>query len=271
MGSLGSVSIGAIGRVALRYRPVAATIAAIIVIAFAVPGRPSSPPAPGLASGSGGEVAAVTGSSPAPPPPSAEASVVVPSPSLPAPTIAARPLSPVASTSVGSLTPVPGPTAAVPPWRPYGDEPWAPLTIQAAGWASEASGSPVATIGVPDGTLPVGTRLGQVDKASFVRLDGTDTSLVLVEEPGGRRAAVGAPSVKACAIDVADSGWVASEAMSFDEAPSWDPNACVEGVVADDGTWTFDLTSFPSRTAAAGFALVPTRDAPLDFQVTFER
>lgn len=262
MGSLRELTVADLWRVVLRYRPVALTIAAIVVIVFAVPGRPSR----SSTSSPTGQVAAAvvptTTTMPGPPTTPPDRS------SVPTPTIAFRPASP--SPTFAPSEPAVGtrPVVTTPPPAPRDEQ---PLTVRASAWASQGSGTPLATVGVPEGTLPVGTRLGQVDKASFVRIEGTATSLVLTEDPAGSRAGVGDASVQACAVEPADAAWVEAEAMSFDDAPDWDPNACADGVRSDDGTWRFDLGSFASRTGDAGFALVPTADAPLDFQVTFSR
>jgi hypothetical protein len=143
-----------------------------------------------------------------------------------------------------------------------------PLTIGSRAWASREAGTPVATTGVPDGTLPVGNRVGQIDKASFVRLTGTATVLSLVEDPNGSRAVAGNGGVQVCRITTSD--WSAGDAISFDQAPAYDTNSCKAGQRSDDGTWTFDLSGFADRAGPAGFALVPTADAPVDFQVAFK-
>lgn len=263
MGVTGAMSVEAVATVARRYRPVALTVVAIVVIAFAVPGRPSSRQEPASAT----ELAAppTTALSTTPVPPATSVPPVPPPPTITRPTIDV-PTSPTPRPS-----PSPRPSGSAPPAvaePPSGGAP-APLTVREAGWASQGAGTPLATVGVPDGTLPVGTRLGQVDKASFVRLDGDATTLVLAEEPSGARASVGDPAVQACVIVADDAAWTAAEGMSFDDAPAWDPNACADGVRGDDGTWTFDLGTLALHAGDAGFALVPTADAPVDFQVAF--
>lgn len=51
------------------------------------------------------------------------------------------------------------------------------------------------------------------------------------------------------------------------DAPAWS-DTCVEGHELD-GSWTFDLTGLGDPASSTGFALVPGRDAPLAFQITF--
>ena len=121
---------------------------------------------------------------------------------------------------------------------------------------------------MPAGDLPVGTRVGQADKASYVRLSGNAGTLELREDPAGNRApANGAPLIRACQIT--DASWKPATAEGFGSAPKYDTGACVEGTRAADGTWSFDLSNFDNPTDARGFALVPSPSAPVDFQVAF--
>lgn len=123
---------------------------------------------------------------------------------------------------------------------------------------------------MPEGSLPVGTRLGQHDTRSFVRLSGDQAVLRLtpVDDEEGQRSPETA-AIQACRIT--EPGWEEAEAMSFGEAPAYEAEECVEGVRQDDGTFTFDLRAHPDRTDGRGFALVPGPDAPIDFQVAFAR
>lgn len=143
-----------------------------------------------------------------------------------------------------------------------------PLRIVASTWATRTAGTPLASQGVPNSSLPVGSRLGQTDKASFIRLAGTATALHLVphEDASGQRSPE-AGAIQACQIT--DAGWKGGEAISFDDAPAYDPATCSAGVRHADGRWTFDLAGFPQRADDRGFALVPGPDEPLDFQVSF--
>src|SRR5205814_5129991 len=115
---------------------------------------------------------------------------------------------------------------------------------------------------------PVGNRAGQLDKASFVRLSGSDTTLTLHENPDGARTALGPAAVQVCTVT---ASWTQGDAaMSFDQAPAYDTSACVAGTPNPDTSWTFDLSGFANRSGGNGFALVPTAGAPADFQVTFK-
>jgi hypothetical protein len=170
------------------------------------------------------------------------------------------------------------PTAAPPPASRRPDVPGdpgpapdaVPLTVATNLWVTRTAGTPLDAHGVPDATLPVGSRATLPDKVSFVRLAGTATALVLTEDPDGTRGDAAAAVVAAC--QVLEDDWQPGEAASFEDAPTYDAAACVAGVRDEQGSWTFDLASFPeTRTAATGFALVPGGDAPLDVQVAFRR
>ena len=119
---------------------------------------------------------------------------------------------------------------------------------------------------MPDGDLPVGTRLGQPDKASYVRLSGSESMLLMREDPAGNRAAAnGDALIRACQIT--DATWKPATAEGFASAPKYDSGACVDGNRGSDGTWTFALATFDDPTDARGFAIVASPTAPVDFQV----
>ena len=266
LGGLADVSLGDVGRALARYRPVVATVAAILVVvvlADPIP-RPRRGGEPGPAS-FGTPLGAATGAAPASDAGAAALAPLTEPPllgSLPEPgPLATVPQAeaPTSGFSIGDSVVTPSEQAAVPADRS--------LRVRAKGWATATAGTPLAAVGVPAGTLPVGTRLGQADKTSYVRLGGGGSVLVLVEDPAGTRTTQGDPSVQAC--QVTEQGWQEKEAMSFDEAPEHDPATCAVGTRAADGRWTFDLGQFPSRTDDRGLALVPTADAPIDFQVAF--
>jgi hypothetical protein len=143
--------------------------------------------------------------------------------------------------------------------------------ILASAWATSTAGVPSAASGVPDGTLPVGKRVGQDDKRSFVRLVGTATVLALAEEATGSRTppttATGPLAVQACQVT---ADWEPAQGETFAQAPAYDSSRCVKGVRSDDGSWRFDLGTFATRTDRRGFALVPTSDAAVDFQFAFK-
>lgn len=247
----------------LRYQPAAWTLIAIAAIAILSPGRDHSRPA---------ELAGVTPTTTTPTAggamPTTTAPALGPAPTL-APSPAAAAFRPPAA-AVRPSSAVPTTTAVAPTittTRPSGPTSAVPLSIAGAGWADSLAGTPLAGSGVPDGTLPVGNRLGRIDRATFARLRGTDTRLVLQENTDGRREQLGSAAVMACPITT--TTWTETEAQSFADAPRWDDQRCVPGARAG-AEWTFDLSSFTDRAGPAGVALVPAADAPADFQVTFQ-
>lgn len=143
-----------------------------------------------------------------------------------------------------------------------------PLRITRSAWASGQAGTPLAATGVPEGGLPVGRRPGfELDKVAFVKLAGGASTLKLLphDDTSGARNAEGGV-IQACRIT--SPGWAEASGQSIEEAPAWDCGVAVQGVRADDGSWTFDLSVFDDRADDRGFALVPAGSA-LDFQVTF--
>lgn len=144
-----------------------------------------------------------------------------------------------------------------------------PLRTTVTGWASATGGTPVGATGVPDQSLPVGNRVGQTDKASFVRLAGTASAVFFKEKPDGSRTTSGTASVRACQITTRN--WQAANNMTFDQAPDYDTANCIVGTRSANGVWRFDLSSFADPTDDRGFALVPGAGASIDFQVAFEQ
>ncbi|HMC52876.1 MAG TPA: hypothetical protein VKI64_08965 [Acidimicrobiales bacterium] len=276
---LSDVSLGDIRRGLARAGPfIGAAGAALLLVAVPPRGQgsglataagghgrfqlPSNGPAESQAAGGPGGAAPAAAASPPPAPIVASSPVAAPPASAtpPAPTsgaAAASPAAPDATDTASAATTGPTDTSAAP----------TPLSVTAKGWASREAGTPLAADDVPDGTLPVANRVGQADKASFVRLSGTDTTLTLVEDPSGNRSLAGAGAVQACRIT---APWTPADAMSFDQAPAYDSTTCVAGTHPDASTWSFDLTSFADRAGGNGFALVPAPSAPVDFQVTFK-
>ncbi len=258
---LGSAEAAADG---LRYRPVAWTVIAVVAVSFFLPGRAERVPTTQPVASPSPVVTVVT-------PTTLASDDEVASPFLPAgPTPAFTP-TPIDAPSFGP-TPTSPPTSVAPT-----DEEGVSaigrcscvspqLTIRGWAWASRVPAGTVPADAVPENTLPVGKRLGQVDRVSFIRLDGTEGTLTLTEADAGAREALGAGKVAACPVLVSD--WAEGADQSFADAPPWSTDSCV-GSVEKDGRWVFDLGSFPFRTGPAGFALVPAADAPPDFQVTF--
>ena len=233
----------------LRYQPVAWTLIVVAAVALYFPGRDSDGDA---------APAAVTTPSFAVTSPTTVPPVLPPS-APPRPSATPVPVAvPPATSSGGSSTAAPAPTTTVPAV--------VALSVRGFGWASSLSGTGLGAADVPEGTMPVATRLGQVDKVSFVRLSGTATTLSLAEDVDGAREAVGAGAVVIC--PVTDAAWAEEPDQSLEDAPAWDADACVAGT-EDADTWTFDLAGFADRSGDRGFALVPDATAPPDFQVTF--
>lgn len=264
------------------YRPVAIAVAAILGLVVVVPGavRDDGGPIADFSStpaSDGEDLAAPTAggsgaSDPAPSPSAAPAPTARPAVgALPVRSTPAAPRAGAPSPSGGG-TRAGGPPAVIVPGTD-GDLAGAdsePLRIAAAGWASSTGGTPVGTTveTIPEGALPIGTRVGQTDKVAFVRLAGEATALVLAEDAAGRRgSAFDTSPVQLCQVTAA--GWEPGEDQAMSDAPPHDPDLCASGQQGADGTWSFTLTLFEDPTDDRGLALVPTADAPLDFQITF--
>ena len=245
----------AAARSGLRYQPVAWTMIAVVAIAWWFPGRDDGERASGALASAPFVTTTTVPAASVPAAPATPTSV--PSVSLPRP----------ATTPVTTVSRAPSATAspAPPSASPVAPASTTPLAVRGFGWASRLSGTGVSAAEVPEGTMPVANRLGQLDKASFVRLSGSATTLELTEVDDGAREAIGAGLVVACPIT--DAGWQEAPDQSLDAAPPWDETACVTGV-EDEGVWTFDLGGHDAD-GDAGFALVPDASAPADFQITF--
>jgi hypothetical protein len=92
--------------------------------------------------------------------------------------------------------------------------------------------------------------------------------LAVPELADGARTTTGNVGISACQITAA--GWPERENVASDQAPKYDATQCVAGSRSADGTWSFNLLTFPTRTDARGFALVPTGDS-IDYQVNLKR
>lgn len=295
MGSLGELSLRDIGRAFGRYKPVAATVVAIL-LALAVLPEPDRPP--GLASTSGAEIA-----TPAPVAPAAsvgddveaapDASIAGDSFAPPVTSGTSFPsFSSGSSFSSDSSGTSDSGSSAFPSGSSSGDggssssnfgpitsgtstadttgaaEEPKPLQLVGAAWASRTGGTPLAKQGVPEGTLPVGSRV-EDDKLTYVRLAGDGTVLGMAVDPTGARDTNGPAKIQACKVTEA---WKdGAEAIPIQERPAHDINRCAQGTLSASGAWVFDLSSFPNRADQFGFALVPAEGAGLDWQVTFRR
>lgn len=291
MGAIADKKLGDFLPTIDAYRPVALAVAAILGLVVVLPGATGgdggspvsdfastpaaaedgvssdAPPTTGGATRGGSDDADVPTTGPVGSPvalPATAPRAAVPLPS-------ARSSSPPPSPDPGGAADAPRPPAGGAVSGGSGSLDSDPLQIVASGWASSTGGSPVPTAeaeNVPEGTLPVGTRLGQTDKVSFVRLSGEGSALVLAEDAAGRRGrSFEAPPVQLCAIS--EGTWEAGEAQPMSEAPQHDPDSCVPAQQRPDGTWAFNLSVFPDPADERGFALVPAADAPIDFQITF--
>lgn len=274
MASLRDITLGELARALARYRPVAVTVL-IILVALALIPKPdvAETQATGFDQGADSTTTTVTtaldgGAGTTVPVADSSGSFPSSTPSFSSPS--SDPSFPSSATSPGASEPGSfGATDEPTNTTTGGDPPIDPrLRIVGKAWASRTGGTPIGADGVPAGSLPVGTRLGQDDKLSFVRLEGTDEVLRLAENPAGTRDVSGPASVRAC--QVTEANWVEAEAITIEEGPDYDASVCVEGVRSEDGVWSFDLVTFPSPTDARGIALVPGEGAGIDFQVAFQ-
>ena len=276
MSSLSDVTLGELRTAALRYRPVVLTVLAILVIVALTPGEEAAPLRRLARPGGGGSVDAAPASSATAPAGGEDGAGDLAF--TPAPAFAGG-----GGFSIVEEGETVGPGSfevAVDDDAATGGSGFTggsfststssaprPLSIVATAWATRTAGTPLAANGVPAGTLPVGKRLGQDDKRSFVRLDGEKSVLGLTEDPGGTRAPTGgAAGVRACLITA--PGWQEGEAQAL-PGPPFDENQCAVGQRANNGTWTFDLSAFASPSDPRGFALVPAAGTAVDFQVAF--
>ena len=287
MEAISDLSVGDVRRVFRRYVPVAAVVVAVAAMGLTLPGPKilggRTLPTFSSASGAGSSsavvaddtaVAEVAASTPADVTSSFSDAPASTSGFADSPAAPVRLPFPTATAATRNDEPSNAPASfeAPPPQNSSGGSSIAvqPLRIVGSAWASQTAGTPLGAQGVPAGSLPVGTRLAQHDKRSFVRLSGTSPTLVLkphADAAGQRSPETG--TILACQVN--DPGWKdGAEPMSFDDAPAYDATKCAPGVRGEDGAWTFDLKAFPLRTDARGFALVPGPDAPLDFQVAFQ-
>jgi hypothetical protein len=282
VGRISEVRLGDLPPVLDRYRPVALTVGAILIIVAVLPGarhadNGAPPPATDVLAGADTPATTVptrraTRSAAAADDTTLAADAGTVDVDVATPAIDEADTGSVVvddgSDAATSPPPSPAPTTApAPAFTAPPSSSTRPLTVDRVAWASASAGTPLADAGVPEDGLPVGKHAGQLDKASFVELDGTATTLVLREDSDGSRGTV-AGSVQACQIT--EPGWRRGEAKSFDDAPEWNADRCVAGRRGANGVWRFDLARFPQRADDRGFALVPTADAPVDFQVAFK-
>lgn len=199
----------------------------------------------------------------APPPPTP---VERPAGPLPAPAVEQ-----VASPLVPPPVPPPAdpqPPATDPPSPATAPDPAPePLTISAAGWASAAVGSPLATLGVPEGSVPVTRRGGSPFNVAFLRLSGNAGPFELAVDDSGTSTPTAFAGIDLCAVT--DEVWeVGRGDTSLDDAPDYDCGRAVAGVPSASGDrWTFDVAAL-GAASLPGVALVPAGDFP-EFQIVF--
>ena len=291
---IGGVTLAEIWGGALRYKPVAAAIVVLLIAAIVLPGAAvlnddgfssaSSTRAPLVAASGSGGLAGTTGDADASAFDAAgatattldgtgpgAAALVGAATSSDFSTFVAPPASSSSSSTATTATPAPsGAPSSQPAATTTATVALAPsYAVREGGWATAQSTSPLSSAGIPEGGLPIGKRLGDVDKVSFVRLAGASTALVLkVSDATGANRFTDSAKVQACRILA--SSWQAQAGMSLEQAPPYDRNACAAGAVQADGTWRFDLSAFKDAADARGFALVPAADAGTDFQLVFQ-
>jgi hypothetical protein len=236
------------------YTAVIGLLVAVLLLALSVPsvlrGRQvlAAPTTPAAALGAGTGVP-----TPAPTPPVGGSLPLPAAPTVPLP--------------AAGVAPAPAPAASAAPAG--GSLPPIPRAIVDSGYTSSTAGTPLAGPEVPQDGMPVGVRLGQVDKMSFARLSGSapQLRLALVTAPGANQLELLA-AVRACAVT--RSGWtLPGPGAPPADAPSYDAHRCTDGVQQASGVWSFDLSRLGSINPAAGIALLPVAEGPLTFQVTF--
>ena len=290
MGSLADITIGDIGRALARYRPVAVTVVIILAVIAVLPGprRAALNSLPTASAPAESDTAEVSAADPAVTedtvPPVADADSATTFDTGPSSFSSSSPSSPATSgftsdDDSSSSSSEFSSDFSSPSSSNFGSDdfssststtaPLRPLVVTAAGWASTGGGTPLGSTGVPPGKLPVAKRLNQVEKYSYIRVDGEEKVLTLRRSTDGARTTTGEVGVSVCQIT--DAGWAEGENVPSDRAPKYDAQVCVAGQPAPDGSsWSFNLLTFASPTDARGLALVPT-GASIDYQVVFER
>lgn len=281
---IGGVTLSDLWSGLLRYKPVAAAVGILLVAAVVLPGAAvlnddgfsaASVERPPLVTANRSDVAA-DGRTDASVP-GVAALVDAAATSDFSSVVASAPSTPFASddpSPATSATPSAAPSTAAAPEAPSTTTASTPVlapsySVREGGWATAQSGSPLSGAGIPEGGLPIGKRLGDLDKISFIRLAGASNALVLkMSDATGANRFTDQAMVQACRILAPN--WQAQPSQSLEQAPPYDRNACAVGAAQDDGTWRFDLSAFNDAADTKGFALVPAPDAGADFQLVFQ-
>lgn len=202
-------------------------------------------------------------------PPARPAAGISPPLNPPVTTARPAPAAPVTPPTIETSPGAPTTTSTTAPEPPSSD----PLHVVDGGYASSTAGTPLATTGVPAGSLAVALRVGQTDKVAFVRLGGTGTTLELALDPTpGANVLEPLAGLLLCPVLV--DGWrVGDGDTRLADAPSFD---CERAAIGRRGAagdrWTFDLSGFDDPPSTDGFALVPDPAAVSPtFQVVLRR
>ena len=148
-------------------------------------------------------------------------------------------------------------------------QPSEPLRITGGGYAAADAGTPLATAGIPAGSVGVGSRAGQVDKVTYLRLSGTARVLRLKVDASG--ASVLDQNAVLAACPVTQSSWKVGQGdVAPAAAPPYSCGLTAPGVRSNDGTsWTFDVSSIDLSNGLAIVPVVTLTEVTNSFQVVF--
>lgn len=144
-----------------------------------------------------------------------------------------------------------------------------PIAVTGGGYASAQAGTPLAGVGVPEGSVAVGRKAGQDDAIAYLSLSGTGGSLELEVDPDGVNVLDPLAGLTLCVVT--ESNWAVGHGdVNLADAPAFD---CTNGIDAVRGAagdrWTFDVSTLDVE-AIPGVAIVPDRDAMSpQFQIVF--
>jgi hypothetical protein len=148
-------------------------------------------------------------------------------------------------------------------------QPSGPLRVTGGGYAAADAGTPLATAGIPAGSAAVGSRAGQVDKVTYVRLSGTPGVLQLKVDASGANVLDQNAVLAACPVTQAN--WqVGQGEVTPTAGPPYSCGVSSPGVRSSDGTsWTFELSSFDLSNGVAIVPVTSTTEVSKSFQVVF--
>lgn len=175
------------------------------------------------------------------------------------------PLGPVEGPSVPAAPSQPADPGAVDPVPPptTGE----PFAIVSGGWASRYAGTPLASFGVPEGSVPVSARGTTSENITFLTFRGDAGPLVLQVDPQGANRLPELALLRLCVVP-APTFTVGRGDVPLEQAPPMDCERSVDGVRSPTGdAFSFDLPSV-DLTGAAGLAIGPVASpSSPDFQV----